>query len=246
MQTAVQLYTFDASPLSLSAQLEAVAEAGFDGVEFAGLGTDPGPVRSTLARFDLAAPSAHIPLSTLESGVESAVEPYRELGVETVVIPSLDPKRLQEGTIRGAAAAIDSVAGALDRQGFGLAYHNHDAEFERIGELFALDVLLAETGVGLELDVGWAAAADADPVALIDRYADRLTAIHLKDVRLDLTAPRGGVAVDLGEGDVDLDGCLAVAADADVEWIVFEYDAPPEPLVSLQAAGDWIAGKTHH
>jgi len=43
---------------------------------------------------------------------------------------------------------------------------------------------------------------------------------------------------------VDLDGCLAAAADADVESIVFEYDAPPEPLASLQAAGDWFAGKT--
>jgi sugar phosphate isomerase/epimerase len=245
MQTAVQLYTFDASPLSLSAQLEAVGEAGFDGVEFAGLGTDPGPVRSTLIQLDLAAPSAHIPLSTLEAGVESAVEPYRELGVETVVVPSLDPKRLQEGTIRGAAAAIDSVATALNRQGFGLAYHNHDSEFNTVGDSFALDVLLGETGVGLELDVGWAAAADADPVALIDRYADRLTAIHLKDVRLDSTAPRGGIAVDLGEGDVDLDGCLAAAADADVEWIIFECDAPPEPLVSLQTAGDWLAEKTH-
>jgi sugar phosphate isomerase/epimerase len=244
MQTAVQLYTFDASPLSLSAQLEAVAEAGFDGVEFAGLGVDPGPVRSTLARLGLAAPSAHIPLSTLEAGVESAVEPYRELGVETVVIPYMDRKRLQEGTIRGAAAAIDSVATALYRQGFGLAYHNHDTEFERVDEAFALDVLLGETGVDLELDVGWAAAADADPVALIDRYSDRLTAIHLKDVRLDSTAQRGGTAVDLGKGDVDLDGCLAAAVDADVEWIVFEYDAPPEPLASLEAAGDWLAERT--
>jgi len=246
MQTAVQLSTFDASTLSLSAQLEAVAETGFDGVEFAGLRTDPGAVQAALARLELAAPSAHIPLSTLESGVESAVEPYRELGVETVVVPDLDRKRLRKGTIRGAAAAIDSVATALDRQGFGLAYHNHDSEFDTVDDSFALDVLLGETGVELELDVGWAAAADADPVALIDRYADRLTAIHLKDVRLDSTARRGGVAVDLGEGDVDLDSCLAAAADADVEWIVFEYDAPPEPLVSLRAAGDWLAAKTHY
>jgi len=105
METAVQLYTFDASPLSLTAQLEAVAEAGFD-------------------------------------------------GVETVVVPDLERKRLQKGTIRG------------------------------------------------------------------------------------------GVAVDLGEGDVDLDGCLAAAAD--VEWVVFEYDLPPEALVSLQAAGDWLATKNHY
>jgi len=124
-----------------------------------------------------------------------------------------------------------------------LAYHNHDAEFERVDDSFALDVLLAETGVGLELDVGWAAAADADPVALIDRYGDRLTAIHLKDIRLDSTAPGGGLPVDLGEGDVDLDGCLAAAVDADIPWIIFEYDAPPEPLASLETAGEWLAEK---
>jgi len=244
MKTAVQLYTMEASSLSVTAQLEAVADAGFDGVEFAGLGIDPVAIRSTLNQLGLSAPSAHIPLSTLEAGVESAVEPYRELGVETVVIPYLDRERLQTGTIRGAAAAIDSVAADLDAAGFELAYHNHDAEFEMVDDTFALDVLLDETGVGLELDVGWAAAADADPVGLIDRYADRLTAIHLKDMRLDSTAPGGGLAVDLGEGDVDLDGCLDAAADADVEWIIFEYDAPPEPLVSLRTASDWLAGKT--
>ncbi|MFW6321685.1 MAG: sugar phosphate isomerase/epimerase family protein [Halohasta sp.] len=240
MQTAVQLYSLSAAPLSLVAQLEAVADAGFDGVEFAGFDTDPGPVRSTLRQLDLAAPSAHVPLGELESGVESAVEPYREFGTETIVIPILDPERLQPGTIRGAAAAIDSVAADLESLGLQPSYHNHDAEFDRIGDAFALDVLLDETGVGLELDVGWAAAAGADPVALIDRYADRLTAIHLKDVRLDSTAPRGGVPVDLGEGDVKLEGCLAAAAAADVEWLIFEYDAPPEPLASLRAAGEWL------
>lgn len=244
MQTAVQLYSLSASPLSLTAQLEAVADAGFDGVEFAGLDADPGPVRSTLDRLDLTAPSVHIPFEGLESGVESAVEPYRAFGIETVVIPIIDSKRLQSGTISGAAAAIDTVAADLRALGLQPAYHNHDAEFDRVDDTFALDVLLEETGIGLELDVGWAAAADADPVALIDRYADRLTAIHLKDVRLDSTAPRGGVPVDLGEGDIDLDGCLTAAAAADVEWIVFEHDAPPEPLASLQAAGQWLAERT--
>jgi sugar phosphate isomerase/epimerase len=244
MQTAVQLYTFDGSPLSLTAQLEAVEDAGFDGVEFAGLPADPGPVRSTLNSLDLQAPSAHIPLSTLEGGVESAVEPYRELDIETVVIPYLDRERLRAGTIMGAAAAIDTVAAELGKQGLEVAYHNHDAEFESVDETFALDVLLEETGVGLELDVGWAAAAGADPVALIDRYADRLTAIHLKDMRFDSTVPREAVTVDLGEGDVDLDGCLDAAAAADVDWLIFEYDAPPEPLVSLRAAGEWLAKRT--
>jgi len=244
MQTAVQLYSFRDSPLSLTEQLEAIAEAGFDGVEFAGLDADIDRARSALERLDLAAPSAHVPLSTLESGVESAVRPYRELGVETVVIPILDPERLATGTISEAAAAIDSVAAEVGASDLDLAYHNHDAEFDRVDGRLALDVLLEETDVGLELDIGWAAAAEADPVALIDRYGDRLAAIHCKDVRLDATAPRGGVPVDLGEGDVDLDGCLDAAAEAGVEWIVYEHDAPADPLESLQAAGDWLDRRT--
>jgi len=244
MQTAVQLYSFTDSSLSVTAQLEAVAEAGFDGVEFAGLDADIDQLQSTLDEFELAAPSAHVRLETLESGVESAVDPYRELGVETVVIPYLDPGRLRAGTIRGAAAAIDSVTTGVAELDLDLAYHNHDAEFDRVDDRFALDVLLEATGIGLELDVGWAAAADADPVALIDRYADRLTAIHLKDVRLDSAAPHGGVPVDLGEGDVDVEGSLAAAAAADVEWVIWEHDAPDDPPASVQAAGEWLAERT--
>jgi sugar phosphate isomerase/epimerase len=106
------------------------------------------------------------------------------------------------------------------------------------------DRLVAATAsLGFELDVGWAVAAGVDPISLLERYGDRIPLVHLKDVRVDPTAPRGGYPVDLGEGDVDLRGCLRAARDAGGEWAVFEHDAPADPVESTRAAASWLASE---
>jgi sugar phosphate isomerase/epimerase len=98
----------------------------------------------------------------------------------------------------------------------------------------------ATTHLAFELDVGWATAAGVKPVALIERLGDRLPVVHLKDVRVDPAAPRGGRPVDLGAGDVDLRGCRRAAERAGVEWLVFEHDAPGDPEQSVRDAASWL------
>jgi sugar phosphate isomerase/epimerase len=98
----------------------------------------------------------------------------------------------------------------------------------------------ATSHLAFELDVGWATAAGVDPVALIERLGDRLPVVHLKDVRVDPAAPRGGHPVDLGAGDVDLRGCRRAAERVGVEWLVFEHDAPTDPERSVRHAAVWL------
>ncbi|RDI72347.1 sugar phosphate isomerase/epimerase family protein [Halopelagius longus] len=238
MQTAVQLYTLRSLDAPLPEMVRRVAEAGFDGVEFAGIGGDESAVADALSDTGLAAPSAHVGIDALESDSRGVAETYDALGVDSLVVPYLDPDHFaDEDAAEDTADRLGALAGTVP----GLGYHNHEHEFVELDGEYALERVVTEADVELELDVGWAHAAGADPASLVDRHADRIEVLHLKDVVEDADAPRGGRPVDLGAGDVPLDAVLDAARDASVEWVVFEHDDPDDPLESLESADSWLA-----
>lgn len=240
MRTAVQLYTLRGLDEPLARRLERVADAGFDGVEFAGLGdADPSDVAEAMRESNLAAAGAHVEADAAEAEPERTADAYRPLGVSTFVVPRLAPASFADvAAVDRAAGRLNSLARDLAERGGGLCYHNHEHEFVAVEGRPAFERLVESTdaAVRFELDVGWARAAGADPAALVDRYGERIPLVHLKDVALDPDAPRGGRSVDLGEGDVDLDACVAAARRADAEWLVFEHDDPADPAATLRRA----------
>jgi len=238
---AVQLYTLRGLDAPVPDLLELVADAGFDGIEFAYRVREESPesVRDALDRTGLDAASAHVPVDALEEEYAETTDFYDRLGVDRLVVPWLDPSHFETvATVDGVAARLDDLATALDRDGFRLAYHTHDHEFVALGDggdpdasETALDALLARTDdrLGFEPDAGWAAVGGVDPAALIDRYADRITRVHAADADVDR-----GASVALGEGDVDLDGVVASARAADAAWLVYEHDDPRCPRSSIE------------
>ncbi len=116
--------------------------------------------------------------------------------------------------IRPFAPVLNDLAAALAEVGIGLAYHNHEMECVPGPDgSSALDWLLETCPLlTLELDVGWAKFADADPVALMEKYRDRLHLLHLKDVTADACpANRDTCCTAVGEGSIPLAAILAAA-----------------------------------
>ncbi|MEF8850972.1 MAG: TIM barrel protein [Haloarculaceae archaeon] len=123
------------------------------------------------------------------------------------------------------------VADALDRTGLDAAGAHVDlANIEADPE-----------GVGLEVDVGLASHAGGDPVALLERYGDRTTLVHLTDSRAESDDDEDTRHVDLSEGEVDLAGCIDAAADAGVAWLLFEHGLSDDPVASMERAEAVIA-----
>ena len=62
-------------------------------------------------------------------------------------------------------------------------FHNHSDEFLPIGPNgeSAIEAMLKETDIKLEIDTYWAFVAGADPVKFITDNNDRINFIHLKD-----------------------------------------------------------------
>ena len=87
----------------------------------------------------------------------------------------------------------------LAAHGIDLAWHNHAFEFAKLPDgSYPLDhIFAAAPGLHWQADIGWIAWAGEDPVAWIKKYADRVTALHVKDL-----APKGENAEEDGQADV--------------------------------------------
>ncbi|SEO29777.1 Sugar phosphate isomerase/epimerase [Halogranum amylolyticum] len=244
MQTAIQLYSLRALDESVTQLLEHVAETRLDGVEFAGAGGEPpGEIRETVDQEGLGVAGAHVPVEAVESDLPAEASNCQLLGSDRLVIPILDESKFADpAAVADTADALSEFAESLAPYELQLCYHNHELEFAEVDNRFAFEQLVETTeGVAFELDVGWAYAAGADPVDLLDRYAEQISVVHLKDVAVDPEADRGGRPVDLGAGDVPLRECAAAAREAGVEWAVFEHDDPDDPAAFLQRADEWAA-----
>ena len=236
MRSAIQLYTLRSLDDSLPDLLARVGDTAFEGVEFAGLGdSDPGGIRDALDDAGLDAAAAHVGIEKLEDDFDSTVESYRRLDCDTLVVPYLDESYFASAAdVADTGRRLAELAVRLDERGMDFAYHNHDHEFTDLGESSGFELLAQETDLHFELDVGWAAAAGHDPTDLLGSLRSRVPLVHLKDVADD-------EPVELGEGILDAEACVAAARDAETEWLVYEHDEPDDAAASLEHGAETLA-----
>ena len=219
----LQLYTVrDAAATDLARTLGRAAELGFDGVELHDLhGHGPDEVRGMLDAHDLAVCGRHVGLETAEDDLGGLAAELETLGTDRLIVAWIEPPR----TPVEADAAVARLARAAERAseaGLRLGFHNHDAEVAAQSDgRSVLDLLLAaDDGPFLELDLGWAWYAGADPLMLLATAGSRAPLVHVKDMRRD----GGPVHVPLGRGDVDYRGLADAADRTGVEWLIVEQD----------------------
>lgn len=134
-----------------------------------------------------------------------------------------------------AAADFDRIGKRLrETHGLIFCYHNHGYEFVPNGEATLFDLLMSETSpdnLSVELDVLWAHLPGASPVALLNKYGNRIKLIHLKDLKKGV--PTGDLSgktdsendVALGTGQIDIKGICEAAIRADVKHLYIEDES---------------------
>lgn len=243
VKLAVQLYTLRDAGLAFDDLLATVARAGYDGVETVGThGLTGHELRDALARHGLSGSSAHVQLAALRDDVDACLATYLEAGIDTLVVPFLAPDARPADTDgwTGLGRELGRLARRCEAAGARLLYHNHDFEFAAVGDGIALTHLLGGSEpLGLELDLGWAVRAGADPDALLARYAGRVPRVHVKDLAGDGDAAEGGWA-DVGHGTVEWPPLLRAARRAGAEWWIVEHDAPRDPVASVRRSATYL------
>jgi len=183
----------------------------------------------------------------------NAVDEAKARGLEYLVIVYL--MKAERGGIdvyRDLAAKLAKAGEACRKAGLGLAYHAHAFEYEAIGGVRPIDVLLGETPrdlLSLELDTFWASIAGVDPVKMVETHAGRVPLVHLKDkargtpVQYDDGKVPHEAFKEVGAGEIDYRRFFAAAEKAGVKYYYVEqdYTVGSTPLDSLRVSRQAVA-----
>jgi sugar phosphate isomerase/epimerase len=230
-QIALQLWTVRRELAGdLGGTLRAVAAAGFRAVELAGLAdVEPRRLRDELDAAGLRAVASHEGINRLREDAGAVADRLATLGCSRAVVPWMpEEERRTPAGVRRFATELGRLADHLAARGVRVGYHNHDFEFGRVGDATVWEVLTEALppSVELELDVYWAAAGGQDPVAMIERLADRVRLLHMKD---RATGSNGGDAPP-GEGSLPMAAIVEAGDEAGVEWYIVEQDEPRDAI----------------
>ena len=257
LSIAVQLFSVrDYAEKDLRKTLEEVKKMGYDGVEFAGFyAHNPEDIKKWCEELGLTPISAHVPYYEILSNPEAVLSTYASVGCKYVAIPYLTPE-CRPGTDGFAevvknAESFGKVAKSL---GMTLLYHNHDFEFEKVGEEYALDMLYRTVPADLlqtELDTCWVNVGGENPANYIRKYSGRSPVVHLKDFvggkaenmyeligiesEQKAAEPTQFEFRPVGYGRQDFPEIIKASKEAGAEWVVVEQDVPSMGLTSMES-----------
>ena len=185
--------------------VKAVAKMGYDAVEFYSPYTGwtvekAKEMRKLLDDLGVKCLSTHNGAASFEADkIDHAMELNKILGSGLIVMASAGRVQGLDGW-KGVAQKLNAGADKMKSAGLRAGFHNHKSEFVPIEGKMPMEVLAAETGknVVLQLDVGTCVEAGVDPVAWIKKHPGRFASIHCKDWSKD---PAVGFKALFGEGD---------------------------------------------
>ncbi|AHG01826.1 hypothetical protein HALLA_00615 (plasmid) [Halostagnicola larsenii XH-48] len=244
VRTAINVYSVRELDDSVLELIDRVAEAGYDGIQFSGnhtaLDGDHEEIATALKETGLEVPPPHVSIEKLEESLDEVRIAYEALGVNEAAVPYLPQSEFQSvDAIDQTTRRLSALHDELDDENWDLHYHYHDHEFGNIDdEVTGFETLTERTDIKIELDVGWAQYAGRDPIELIETYGNRMPLIHMKD--LDTDAEPRECFREIGEGDVDMQGCADAARDAGSEWLIYEHDDPEDPLASIDYGAEFL------
>ena len=266
--------------------LDEMQQTGYLGTELGDWGfmpTDPAKLRQELAarNLKLLASWVSVYLHDADRHAQSEAEAVRTArllaevgGPDNFIVlgndPYTDPVRtLNAGRIKPEhemseaqwqifAEGANRVARAVKREtGLRTVFHHHIGTWVETPEETAK--LLSRTDpevLGLVFDTGHYRFSGGDPLAGLQRHADRIWHVHFKDHEPNVAAQsrregwngiqsvEHGVFCELGQGDIDFPAILAQLKRLDYEgWIVAEQDVLPgmgSPKESAQRNRDYL------
>lgn len=243
----LELYTVrDAMKKDFDGTLARVAKIGYKEVEMAGYfehmsGWTPEPkeARRILDSHGLAAPSTHVPYIALSpENWPKVIEASGTLGHKYIVNPSIDRSLVKTADgWKKAAEAFNRAGSESARSGIQFAYHNHVEEFKPIDGQLPYEILLTQTDpklVKMEMDLGWAHKAGADPLQYFAKYPGRFPLVHVKDFDAQ------GNMVDVGKGVIDWAAIFAKADLGGIKHYFVEFDDPKSPFDSIQTCYTYL------
>ncbi len=259
----LQLYSLrELLPKDFDGTLKGIAAAGYTEVEAAGYyAMSAADFKQAMTTAGLNCVSGHYPLDLLGQNLENVLNYAKEAGLQYVVCssPSLkDPSKVKvspkdpgyhEAWVQAFtlddwkwnAEQFNQVGARVKGYGMKFGYHNHVAEFRKLGKTVGYDVLLQQTDpelVTFEMDCGWVAVAGYSPVEYLTKYPTRISMLHVKDFDLK-KGTEHPKSTELGRGTIDYVPIFEAAKKGGHLTHYFveqeEFDMPPLEAIKVDA-----------
>ena len=231
----LQLYSVrKVLPTDYAGTLHKVAALGYREVEAAGFyGHSAADVKAAMASAGLRCVSAHYSSDVLSKTLDDILEFHKVLGAEYILCSypghKSPPAAGAERTFtledwRWNAEQFNRYGAKVKAAGFRFGYHNHTPEFVVVDGVTPYDELMRLTDPALvtfEMDCGWVIVGGGDPVALLHKYPNRISMLHVKDFQPGVTPPH---AAQLGHGRIDYGPIFQAAKKGEIKHYFVEQE----------------------
>ena len=209
--------------------------------------------KKLLREADLSVVSLHTDLGSLEREADAVAAEARELGTDKLVITGM--YRFDYGdeqAVRELADRLNKAGEGLRRAGLSLLYHHPNVELLQVKPgRRAYDLLLSETDpdcVGFEFDSYWFTDGGADAKEWMRRLGKRMKLWHITDRGARQSGPAMTPilkqdSVELGSGNMDLEGLKDIALQNGIQAVVLESHKnwiEKDPVKSLELSAEWF------
>ena len=256
----IQLWTVkEEAAKDLEGTLRQVYAAGFRELEFAGFYDKTAAEIGALVKgIGFTPVSTHHGAADIAKKGDQIIADARTLGLRYIVCssPGVSPEKEKlpwEERMKAVnlddwkwnAELFNKFGKQVSAAGMKFGYHNHTPEFKMYEGKTAFEHLFGMTDpqhVHIELDVGWVTVAQQDPLAILNKYKDRVIALHVKDVGKRESADKDPTSVALGEGVIDYRKIIGTAKKNGTKAFFYEQEAPfTRPILdSVKISGDYL------
>jgi len=229
--TELTFQLFSARNTALPEALAIVSGAGYKCVEAYGENfTDADAFETLLAKHSLKVVSVHVGLDKLKYELDASIAQAKRFGITHIVCPFLLPEDRPESAAAWIELAeqLAAIEASLKQEDLSFAWHNHDFEMIPMANGSVPMTLLMENAPQLnwELDIGWIHRTGSDSLSWLNRYADRISALHLKDVAQTGTNEDEDGWADVGSGVIDWESLLPGIKACNTNLLIVEHDNP--------------------
>jgi len=210
MKLGAQLYTVRAycqNETDLGRTLERVAAMGYETVQLSAIGPiDPKRIKALCDQNGLRIVLTHNPEGDFLNGIDALIERHQLYGCRYAGLGYLPDRYHGEEWLPYFEKDFGPVAEKLKQAGMKLMYHNHAFEFARMRDgrtmMDHLLSMLPADLMGVTADTYWLQYGGVDVCEWLQKHAERLHCVHLKDY-----IPAGFEArmAAVGQGNLDFD-----------------------------------------
>jgi sugar phosphate isomerase/epimerase len=229
--------------------------AGFDEKKGLFYGYKPSDFKNILDELQVSAKSGHFwlfpyldkPMAELRRAVDQCIAGASALNMTYITWPWLSPHQRTSDSYKKLAERLNLIGEQITAAGLGLAYHNHEFEFEDHNGENGFDIIATQTEpelVKLQMDMYWVMhSSSRSPKELVDAYPGRFTMWHIKDMD---KVTRG--YTELGNGSINYAEIMPDPVKSGLEFYYLEQgdNFTHSPMQSAATSAEYFSEHLRH